>query len=115
MTKGLFPEFKRLVVPLLQEVQKKWNKAGFTVEITWKDQILESGVCKGSFIHQLAIKFKENNSGQETCLDFDIRQLATNFKPLEIDLESRDFTINSLYYDVFGETLVDPFPVITLS
>lgn len=81
------------------------------MEVKWNDQPLEAGVCKGSVIHQLAIKFIDIVSNAETSLDFDIRELTTNYKPLEVDLETRDFTINSLYYDIFGETLVDPFPV----
>ena len=111
MTKGLFPEFKRILVTSLRDLENKRNKQNFKLEITWNDQLLEAGVCKGSYIHQLAIKFIDLQSREEIALDFDIRELTTNFRPLEIDLETRDFTINSLYYDVFGETLVDPFPV----
>lgn len=111
MTKSLFPEFKRLVIQGLRELETKRNKQNFKLQVTWNDQLLEAGVCKGSYIHQLQIKFTDLTSNDEVALDFDIRELTTNFKPLEIDLETRDFTINSMYYDVFGETLVDPFPV----
>lgn len=66
-----------------------------------KEQLLQAGVCKGSLLLQQNIK--AINMETKIILediDFDFRELDSNFKHPVDDLKTRDFTVNGLYYDV---------------
>lgn len=72
-------------------------------------QPLTRGKCKGMYLIQLELSYTETDCfGQEHLISFDLdlRPLAADETLLD-DPKSRDFTINSAYYDPVKDEVFD--------
>ena len=83
------------------------NKRGFMMKEN--TQPLTRGKCTGQYLIQLEMFYQESDDdGQEKLVSFDLdlRPLAAD-ESLQDDPKSRDFTINSAYYDPVKDEVFD--------
>jgi tRNA nucleotidyltransferase/poly(A) polymerase len=83
------------------------HKRGFVMKE--KTQPLTRGKCIGQNLIQLEMFYQESDDdGQEKLVSFDLdlRPLAAD-ESLQDDPKSRDFTINSAYYDPVKDEVFD--------
>jgi hypothetical protein len=87
---------------------KRYSKnTGWNIEE--RSQQLTRGKCKGMSLIQLEMKYEETDSAGQTrsiSFDLDLRPLAAD-ETLQDDPKTRDFTINSAYYDPINDEVFD--------
>lgn len=93
----------------LAALKRSLTSKGFVLEYEQpKEQTLNAGTCLGSMIYQQVIKVVDFASGAVLeVIDFDFRELDSNYKHPVDDLKTRDFTVNGLYYDINQRTVRD--------
>lgn len=96
-------------LPALTKLKAEEEMKGISIEFgSPKEQILQAGTCIGSLLLQQNIKVLDKETGTVLeDIDFDFRELDSNFKHPVDDLRTRDFTVNGLYYDVSKKEVRD--------
>lgn len=73
-----------------------------------KEQMLMAGTCTGSLLYQQDVKAVDILTQKELeAIEFDFRELDSNYKHPVDDLKTRDFTVNGLYYDINQRRVLD--------
>lgn len=85
-----------------KELEKNYpNKA---IDYSMSEIQLKSGACSGKYFSRVTVSLGQSNEPNRVEFQFDFREFEEE-NAKETDIETRDFTINSIYYDFFKRNL----------
>ena len=91
----------------LASLRDEHRKNEISIIVKKEKATLNAGVVQGEEFYQYDIQISDmsisDNKGNIETIDIDLREVKPEQPTAELDILSRDFTVNAMFYDIFDE------------